>query len=328
MGQSQTGGMCCDAPTASQKIKTIHAAPCVARRQPSNLTDSMSLWGAEFGEQELLLPGPLLSDDMVEIAFRKKCSEASASEPASAHATLPTLLQATWRKASTVPDAKYDVKLLLSNSKAITPATLQASRHETQTKPGATVPIAKYDEDCFVGRSEVDLDFSDSRVHDAKHDEDYFLGKYEVDLDVDNIRVPDDKNDEDYFLGRYEGDLDFAKSRVPEDYFLGKYEVDLDVCNSRVTDASWPDEKSATSQLCTSHEDVPACERRATKSVTSLTQWYDDAFSNASTLETVSPESNSDKCSMFSSAAVDSQGSTGSSTEVFFLFDPSVEEDN
>merc|ERR1711935_931643 len=58
--------------------------------------------------------------------------------------------------------------------------------------------------------------------------------------------------------------------------------------NSRVPDAFWPDEKSTTSQLCASHEDLSACERRTTKSVTSLTQWYDDAFSNATSIETLS----------------------------------------
>jgi len=322
MGQSQIGGMCCDAPTATQKIKTIHAAPCVARHQSPNLTDGMRLWSAEFGEQELLLPGAFISDDMVDVAIMKKRSEASPSEAAPANATLPTLLQTTRRNASTEPDAK-------SNLKPISFATQQASRHGNQAKLEPIVPNAKYGEDCFVSKSEVDLHFSNSRVHDARHDEDYIIGAYEVDLDVSNSWLPDVKNDEDYFLSRYEVDLDFAMRLMPEDYVLGNCEVDLDVCYSRVPDdASWPDEKNATSQLCASHEDLPACERKVTKSVTSLTQWYDDAFSNASTLETVSPESNSDKCSAFSLGVVDSHGSTGSRTEVFFLFDPSIEGDN
>jgi len=312
--------MCCDAPRAAEKIKTIPSAPCVARQQPSNLADSMSVWGIEFGEQELLLPGARLSDDMVEIAFRKKCPEASTSEPASAHATLPTLLQATWRKAPTVPDAKSDVKLLLSSSQAISPAPQQASWHEKQAEPDATVPNAKYEEQAEPEHA--------ATVPNAEYEEDYFAGKYEVDLDVSNSRVPDAKYDEDYFLGRYEVDLDFSNSRVPEDYFLGRYEVDLDVTNSRVPDAFWPDEKSTTSQLCASHEDLSACERRTTKSVTSLTQWYDDAFSNAGTLETTSPGTNSDESSTFSLDGVGSHDATGSCTEVFFLFDPSAEEDN
>lgn len=260
MGQPQIGGMCWDAPSAAEKIKTIPAAPCVARQRPSNLTGSMNLWSSEFREQELLLPGARLSDDMVDIAFRTKCPE------------VPTCCSRTGKTSTPLWPAVH-VELLLSSSQIVSPAPQQASWQEDQVKPAVTLPDAKHEEQAQPA-----------------------------------VTLPDAKHDEDDFLGRYEVDLDFSNSRVP--------------------DAFWPDEKSSTSELCASHEDLAACERRPTKSVTSLTQWYDDAFSNASTLETISPESNSDESSTFSLDVAGNHDATGSCTEVFFLFDPSGEEEN
>jgi hypothetical protein len=84
--------------------------------------------------------------------------------------------------------------------------------------------------------------------------------------------------------------------------------------------------KESTSSPCDSDTVLLACSRRPTKTVTSLTQWYDDSFSNAGTPKTASPGSTSEEGSTYSAANL--HDPIGSSTEVFFLFDPSTFEES